>query len=268
MLLRLPLPIAAFLAVLLLLPTTPASAAAPPPIGPGVQMITAGRICTANFVFKDARGRSYLGYAARCAARAGVGNGCVPRSRALGTPVRFATGASSRSRGRTLGWGKLRYSSWTAMRRAGTRDATLCSTNDFALVRVDRGYRHRVAAAFPFWGGPTGLAGVPAAGASVFTVGRSPGRAATLSPKSGTVQSGDAWQARIDLPLPGIRGDIGSGVLDDQGRAFGVVSAVGTGPGGTLVGGLEPQLAFARSHGRPRLRLVLSAEPFSQSTIY
>ena len=79
------------LAVSLALPTQAATADGPRTIGPGVQMITAGRLCTANFVFRDARRRSYVGYAAHCAIRRGAtpADGCATDSRPLGTRVRF-----------------------------------------------------------------------------------------------------------------------------------------------------------------------------------
>src|SRR5215212_1192932 len=64
----------------------PASSAT---IHPGTMMYTAGAQCTANFVFTDAAGNTYLGYAAHCA---GTGsstdtNGCRTDSVPLGSRV-------------------------------------------------------------------------------------------------------------------------------------------------------------------------------------
>src|SRR5688500_11571573 len=58
-------------------------------ITPGVQMYTDGAQCTANFVYTDGAGNTYVGYAAHCA---GLGaatdtNGCDAGSLPLGTRV-------------------------------------------------------------------------------------------------------------------------------------------------------------------------------------
>src|SRR5690349_2560482 len=92
-------------ALTVLVPSGPASAAGAGRIGPGTQLVTAGRACTANFVFRDAAHRVYLGYAASCATRALVpaARACSARSLPLGTRVRLSDG------GRTLGYGELRY---------------------------------------------------------------------------------------------------------------------------------------------------------------
>ncbi|HEU0286020.1 MAG TPA: hypothetical protein VFR22_03180, partial [Nocardioidaceae bacterium] len=47
----------------------PAATAA---IHPGVQMYTSGAQCTGNFVFTDATGTVYVGYAAHCAGTGGA----------------------------------------------------------------------------------------------------------------------------------------------------------------------------------------------------
>src|SRR6478735_7833597 len=65
-------------------------------IHPGAQMYTAGAQCTGNFVFTDAAGNVYVGYAAHCA---GTGeatdtNGCQTQSLPLGTAVTFNEGGS------------------------------------------------------------------------------------------------------------------------------------------------------------------------------
>ena len=53
-------------------------------IHPGVQMYTEGAQCTANFVYTDGAGATYVGYAAHCAGTGAATdtNGCdVPRCR-------------------------------------------------------------------------------------------------------------------------------------------------------------------------------------------
>ena len=96
----------------------PADSAA---IHPGVQMYTEGAQCTANFVYTDTAGTTYVGYAAHCA---GTGeatdtNGCDAGSLPLGTRVTFARGGSLVSSGTEVGQGTLAYSSWLTMQAQG-----------------------------------------------------------------------------------------------------------------------------------------------------
>ena len=86
-------------------------------IHPGVQMYTEGAQCTANFVFTDGAGNTYVGYAAHCA---GTGeatdtNGCDAGSLPLGTKVDFVEGGSLVGEGTKVGSGTLAYSSWLTM---------------------------------------------------------------------------------------------------------------------------------------------------------
>jgi hypothetical protein len=251
-----------------------APAAAAPPgeaIGPGVQMFTDGAQCTANFVFADGSGRTYVGYAAHCA---GLGsatdtNGCTSKSLPLGTRVRFATGATAATEGTTLGHGTLVYSSWRTMRSLGTTAANPCAANDFALVRVDRADLGSVNPTVPFWGGPTGLGTGAPAGDQVYSWGQSSLRPTTLlSPKTG-VSLGSTyggWGLDVYTATPGIPGDSGSGFLDAEGRAVGTLSTVAIAPlaGSNGLGNLARELDFARRHsGIGGLRLVQGNGAFS-----
>jgi len=112
-------------------------------ITPGVMMYTDGAQCTANFVFRDAAGRRYVGYAAHCAGLGGATdtNGCSTPSLPLGTRVRFAEGGNLADDGTTVGHGRLAYSSWLSMQAAGESGVNPCTYNDFALVRVAKGSR-------------------------------------------------------------------------------------------------------------------------------
>ncbi len=250
-----------------------AAAAAPPgeAIGPGVQMFTSGAQCTGNFAFADRRGRRYVGYAAHCAGRGGATDtdGCRTRSLPLGSRVRFATGATAVTRGTTLGHGRLVYSSWRAMRAAGTRNANTCAANDFALVRVDASDRRRVNPTVPFWGGPTGLGRRAPATSSVYSWGQSSLRPTTLlSPKTGVSLGATygGWGLDVYTVTPGIPGDSGSGFLDARGRAVGTLSTVAIAPlaGSNGLGNLRRELAFARKHsGIGGLRLLHGRQPFS-----
>src|SRR4029078_12347900 len=63
-------------------------------IHPGTMMYTSGAQCTANFVYTDRSGNTYVGYHAPCA---GVGaatatDGCLADSLPLGTRVTFNEG--------------------------------------------------------------------------------------------------------------------------------------------------------------------------------
>jgi hypothetical protein len=257
----------------------PASAAPPLPapggqqgIGPGVQMFTVGAQCTGNFVFRDRRHRLYVGYAAHCAGTGAATDtdGCTTKSLPRGTRVRFAVGASEVDDGTEVGQGTLAYSSWLTMRRVGTTDADTCAANDLALVRVDRADRDLVDPTVPHWGGPTGLAtkGAPE-GSSVYSWGQSSLRPdQTLSPRQG-VSLGSAnggWGWDVYTVTPGVPGDSGSGFLDAEGRALGVLSTVAVAPLplSNGVGDLAHELAFARAHSGIRgLRLVRGTVPFA-----
>jgi hypothetical protein len=242
-------------------------------IHPGVQMYTQGAQCTGNFVFTDAAANVYVGYAAHCA---GTGeatdtDGCRAGSLPLGTRVDFVEGGSLLAEGTRVGSGTLAYSSWLAMRQAGTSDPDTCAYNDFALVRVDQASADEVNPSVPFWGGPTGVDtdGAPA-GERVHSFGSSSlrGGVELLSPKIGTSlgTGGDGWTHPVYTLTPGVPGDSGSGFLDSEGKALGTLSTLALAPlaGSNGVGDLGRELAFAQQHaGISGLRLVPGTEPFS-----
>jgi hypothetical protein len=244
-------------------------------IHPGVQMYTEGAQCTANFVFTDAAGRVYVGYAAHCAGtgEATETDGCDAGSHPLGTRVRFASDGSLLTSGTTLGRGRLVYSSWLSMQRLGTKDADVCAYNDLALVRVGKAHIGKVNPTVPFWGGPVGLnKGGTAAGDEVYTFGSSSLRAGVteLSPKVGRSLGDDAggWTHPVYTVSPGVPGDSGSGFLDAQGRALGTLSTLTLLPltGSNGVGDLRHELSFAQQHaGIDGLRLVKGTQPFSST---
>ena len=241
-------------------------------IHPGVQMFTRGAQCTGNFVFTDDAGRVYVGYSAHCAGKgeATDTDGCSTGSQPLGTPVRFARGATLATAGQTVGRGTLVYSSWIAMRRRPGTDPDACAANDFALVRVGARHVRKVNPSVPFWGGPTGLSrqGAPA-GSTVYSWGQSSLRPTTvLSPKTGVSvgRTHGGWGWDVYTATPGVPGDSGSGFLDADGRAFGTLSTVAIAPlaGSNGLGDLERELGYARDHaGIAGLRLVPGTKPFS-----
>ncbi len=242
-------------------------------IHPGVQMYTEGAQCTANFVFTDAGGPTYVGYAAHCA---GTGeatdtNGCDAGSLPLGTRVQFVAGGSLLSGGTTVGEGTLAYSSWLTMQQRGESDPSTCDYTDLALVRVDADDVAKVNPSVPFWGGPVGInTDGTAAGDTVYSYGNSSLRAGLtpLSPKRGASlgTTGEGWTHPVYTVSPGVPGDSGSAFLDAEGNALGTLSTVAIAPlaGSNGVGDLAHELAYAQQHGGiSGLSLVPGTEPFT-----
>lgn len=240
-------------------------------ITPGVQMFTRGAQCTGNFVFRDAAGRTYVGYAAHCAGKGAATDtdGCSTRSHPLGTRVRFARGATLAGGGTTVGRGTLVYSSWWAMRALAEPRSSVCAANDFALVRVGPRHVGKVNPSVPFWGGPTGLSEGAPAGTQVHSYGSSSLRPTdVLSPKTGASlgRTHGGWGLEVYTATPGIPGDSGSGFLDERGRAVGTLSTVAAAPvpGSNGLGNLARELAYAQRHSGIRgLRLVEGTVDFT-----
>jgi len=248
----------------------PAASAA---IHPGVQMYTEGAQCTANFVYTDTAGTTYVGYAAHCA---GTGeatdtNGCDAGSLPLGTKVDFVEGGSLVSEGTRVGGGTLVYSSWLAMQKNGEADENACAYNDLALVKVDAADTGKVNPSVPFWGGPVAVStSGTAVGDTVYSYGNSSLRAGVelLSPKQGTSlgTEGEGWSHPVYTVTPGVPGDSGSAFLDAEGNALGTLSTLALAPlaGSNGVGDLAHELAYAQAtSGIAGLRLVPGTEPFS-----
>lgn len=244
-------------------------------ITPGTQMYTDGAQCTANFVFSDAAGRTYVGYAAHCAGDGGEAtdtDGCQAASLPLGTRVTFNEGGSLLSPGTEVGSGTLAYSSWLTQAALGTTDANTCAYNDFALVEVDADDVAAVNPSVPFWGGPTGIdTDGTAIGDRVYSYGSSSLRAGLtpLSPKTGVSLGDDAadggWSHPLYTATPGIPGDSGSAFLSADGAAVGTLSTLGLAPLplSNNIGDLSRELAFAQQHaGIAGLELVLGTEDF------
>lgn len=242
-------------------------------IHPGVQMYTEGAQCTANFVYTDAAGATYVGYAAHCA---GLGeatdtDGCASESLPLGTKVDFVEGGSPVGEGTRVGGGTLAYSSWLTMQERGETDADACAFNDLALVKVDAADVAGVNPSIPFWGGPVGInTGGTAAGDTVHSFGSSSlrGGVEQLSPKQGVSLGTDpsGWTHPVYTVTPGVPGDSGSAFLDADGNALGTLSTLALAPlaGSNGVGDLAHELSYARANGGiAGLALVPGTEPFS-----
>ena len=242
-------------------------------IHPGVQMYTEGAQCTANFVYTDGAGATYVGYAAHCA---GLGeatdtNGCTAPSLPLGTRVQFVEGGSLVSDGTTVGEGTLAYSSWLTMQQRGETDENACAYNDLALVKVDAGDVAKVNPSVPFWGGPVGINTTgTTTGDTVHSYGNSSLRAGVeaLSPKQGTsvITEGEGWSHAVYTVSPGVPGDSGSAFLDGQGNALGTLSTLALAPlaASNGVSDLDNELTYAQQNGGiTGLRLVPGTEPFN-----
>ena len=244
-------------------------------IHPGTMMYTDGAQCTANFVYTDGAGNTYVGYAAHCAGTGAATDtdGCSTKSLPLGTKVTFNEGGSLVDEGTQVGTGTLAYSSWLTMQKNGEKDTNTCAYNDLALVKVDSADAGKVNPSVPFWGGPTGIdTDGTAAGDRVYTYGNSSlrGGVEQLSPHTGSSLGDDAadggWSHPVYTVTPGIPGDSGSGFMSADGKALGVLSTVAIAPlaGSNGVGDLGKELAYAQaSSGIAGLSLVNGTEPFS-----
>jgi hypothetical protein len=243
----------------------PASAWAPAataPIHPGVQTVTGGGQCTANFIFQDAA-NTYIGQAAHCSSTGAATdtNGCVAQSLPLGTPVTI-DGASKP--------GTLAYNSWLSMQANHETDPDACAYNDLALVKIDPADVAKVNPSIPFWGGPVGLNSTGTQlGDTVLSYGNSSLRLGItqLSPKQGKSLGDDAggWTHTVYTVTPGIPGDSGSAFLDATGKALGVLSTVAIAPlaGSNGVGDVAKEIAYANGKGAQSISLVAGTEPFA-----
>src|SRR3954447_9805863 len=242
----------------------PASSAT---VHPGVQVFTAGAQCTSNFVFQDAS-NTYLGQAAHCS---GTGsstdtNGCTSASLPIGTPV-DVTGAAHP--------GTLAYNSWLTMQAKGETDADTCAFNDLALIKLDPADVASVNPSVPAFGGPTGVGSWGGTGSTVYTYGNSElrGGLTALSPKRGIVvqNTPSGWSHDVYTITPGIPGDSGSGFLDANGGAVGVLSTVALAPlaGSNGVGNLPMEVAYlhANESAFSGVNLVPGTEPFSGNVV-
>jgi hypothetical protein len=204
--------------------------------------------CTSNFVFTSG-GKVFLGAAAHCAGRGSETDtdGCQSGSYPLGTRIKIQ-GARN--------FGRLAYSSWITMQHRHEHDENLCAYNDFALIELDDNDVSDTNPTVPHFGGPVGLRreGL-AAGDPVYTYGNSDLRAglSPLSPKQG-VNLGDQGNGRTHQVVtlsPGVPGDSGSGFMDSDGRAFGVLSTLSLTPlpGSNGVSDLAQALDYANRYG-------------------
>ena len=227
-------------------------------IRPGAATMTDDALCTSNFVFHDAAGNVYLGQAAHCTATGSpmLLDGCLNRSLPLGTPVRVA-GATRPA--------VMVYNSWIAMQERGETDLSTCVFNDFALLKLDPADYPSVNPTVRFWGGPSGMVPSSFERAEAFGFGTTVSQGAVSSHAKRGVslrQGGNGWTHVLQFSPPGISGDSGSGVLDGQGRAFGVLSTYTPRRGVNGAGDLSRMLDYMRASGFSDVNLAQGTEPF------
>ena len=221
-------------------------------VRPGVQTLTQGAQCTANFVFSDGSA-VYIGQAAHCSGTGAANetNGCDSGSLPLGTQVEIE---DYQNPGEFPVRGTMVYNSWLQMQADNESDANACAYNDFALVRLDNVTADAVNPTIPNWGGPNGVATSVGQLADVFSYGNSSLRFGIeqLKPKQGVnvQQTGGGWHYDVYTVTPGIPGDSGSAFIDADGRAFGVLSTVAIAPlpASNGVSDVSRATAYMRAH--------------------
>jgi hypothetical protein len=249
-------------------------------IHPGVMTFTGGSSflggagqCTANFVYTDSTGSVYLGQAAHCSSTGSntETNGCKAHSLPIATPIYAGELVKGGIQKGTL-IGTLSYNSWLTMQGKHETDAHTCAYNDLALIKVSALQVANVNPTVPFWGGPDGLApGVSAQGERLFSYGNSilRGGVGALSPKTGVslgdIEGTGGWSQGAYTLTPGIPGDSGSGFMDSNGNALGVLSTVELAPvpASNGVGTLAKELAYANNATGRGLKVAPGTTRFS-----
>jgi hypothetical protein len=144
------------------------------------------------------------------------------------------------------------------MQEDGETNADTCAYNDLALIEIDPADVGRVNPSVPGFGGPVGVGTVGEPGSTVYSYGNSELRlgVSKLSPKQGVVvqNEGGGWSHIVATATPGIPGDSGSGFLNEQGEASGVLSTLQVLPlaGTNGVGDLSREIAYLRTQGGSR----------------
>ena len=189
----------------------PVGTTACPGVRPGALVETEKGVCSLNFLFRGADGRSYIGTAGHCI----LGESAVGGDDA--GEHRWAPGAGPVARdaeGNRIG--EFAY-------------AVLEDPKDFALIRLDPDDAGRASAQMCHFGGPTGTNAARTASPTL------------LHHYGNGLLVGDVLPARsalaLGMPNPdhvlatgvAVPGDSGSGIISADGRAVGVVVALGIG---------------------------------------
>lgn len=207
-------------------------------VRPGVAI--ADGTCTANFVFSSPDNATlYVGTAAHCFPDPDPGQA-----------VSIADGAAT---------GELAYHSFQAMERVNESNQAAWDFNDFALVRIDPGFRDTVHPAVRTYGGPTGLSADAGTGDRVLTTGDTSLRngADALDPREGYVTGSSPWHVDVQLYAPSVPGDSGSPVLTADGRALANLVTIEVLPqtGSNDATKITRAVAYMEDHGGPQVEL-------------
>lgn len=240
-------------------------------IHPGVQTRVEGAQCTSNFIFVQVQqidGVGYLtdvllGYAGHCATSTGNADECTDEAYEVGHRVEVQ-GADHEA--------TVAYNASLTMIRVKEDDPDTCMNNDFGLVRLHRDDWANVNPSLPLFGGPVAVNETGTSlGDDVYAWGNSSLRLGfeETSPKQGVSLGTDSggWNHRVYTVTPGIPGDSGSGYLDAEGNALGLVSTVALAPftGSNAITDVRRALQYAVDHepGLAQLRLEPGTESFN-----
>lgn len=211
-------------------------------IRPGVRVLTDGSQCTSNFLFRDLDdGGLLLGLAAHCVDHEGQES-----------VIQSVTGDEAAT-------GVVEYSSFEHT-----------DSHDFALIRIPTDAEARVHPAVLHFGGPTGIvdSGALQGGERILFYGNSGVRMGVEQTNwhEGILTTTGEYKSAGHAVTPGIPGDSGSGVVDAQGRAVGVLVTLGlildaggptplTWTGTNGITNLDAALEFAEANAGLRLEL-------------
>ena len=265
----------------------PAAPAGPGAVGPGVQVATpvgdnGAEFCTANFLYsgggseghseqhgdgwgehqsKATGGDLYLGVAAHCNAAADAMSsvdGCTEPVMPEGTEVAI------RGRDGKTYSGTVAYNSWVTMQAKGEKDPALCNLNDLELIKLDPEAAAVADPTVPNFGGPTALdTDGTQNGEKVYSY--QPNQLVATPNKQGiSLGQPDPRTHVVATVPPGVPGDSGSGYLDADGKAFGLLSSLMTPTTTNGVTDIAKALEYAAENGSVgKVSLVTSDVPFA-----
>lgn len=228
------------------------------PIQPGADIVVeGGTSCTLNFVFAAPNGTLYAGTAGHCVGE--VGNPALVKTEdeqlPHGNPI-FAVSPDRAEFGRVVF-------------RIGSLGGEVLT--DFGLIRIHEDWRDRVDPTVRSWGGPSGD-GRPEPGTKVYFHGHGAGFS-LAEPTRGRVgvveevQAGLFGVRLVDAQFhngPSVQGDSGTPVVDESGRAVGIIAGDSheVGPSGhSRWGPTFPQITAWLEQAGFELELVHGDEP-------
>ena len=161
--------------------------------------------------------------------------------------------------------GRVAYNSWATMQGRGETDPQLCNLNDLALIRIDDADVARSNPTVPGFGGPTALdTDGTTDGEKVYSY--QPNQLVATPNKQG-VSFGQPEGPRTHVVAtvpPGVPGDSGSGYLDAEGKAFGVLSSLMAPTTTNGVADIAQALDYAEAYGTVgALTVVAGDAPFT-----